>query len=108
MSAAPPHGGTATEQAQPDDMTDQDFAHHVILGGAVGTVAMFAFLIVGMAVTGLDSDVAPAFAWAALVGGGFFGGLVTLSIAMARAEKAEKAEREARRAAKAARQADAA
>lgn len=108
MSAAPTHDGSVTEEVPPDDMTDQDFAHHVILGGAVGTVAMFAFLIVGMAVTGLDSDVAPAFAWAALVGGGFFGGLVTLSIAMARAEKAEKAERDARRAAKAARQPEAA
>ena len=98
MSAAPTPGRTVPEHAEPDDMTDQEFAHHVILGGAVGTLAMFAFLIVGMAVTGLDSDVAPAFAWAAIVGGGFFGGLVTLSLAMARAEKAEKAERAARRA----------
>jgi len=91
------HDGLVTDEAHPDDMTDEDFAHHLILGGAVGIVAMFAFLIVGMAVTGLDSDVAPAFAWASIVGGGFFGGLVTLSLAMAKAEKAEKAARDARR-----------
>ena len=107
MSAAPTPDGFVTEQVEPDDMTDQDFAHHVVLGGAVGILVMFAFLILGMAVTGLDSDVAPAFAWAAIVGGGFFGGLVTLSLAMARAEKAEKAERAARRA-EAARQDEAA
>jgi NADH:ubiquinone oxidoreductase subunit 6 (subunit J) len=107
VSAAPTPDGFVTEQVEPDDMTDQDFAHHVVLGGAVGILVMFAFLILGMAVTGLDSDVAPAFAWAAIVGGGFFGGLVTLSLAMARAEKAEKAERAARRA-EAARQDEAA
>ena len=80
------------------DMSDQEFGHQVVLGAVTGIVVTFVVMVTGLIVFTGIGDAAPAMAWAALVGGGFFGGTVTLSLAMARAEKAEKAEREARRA----------
>lgn len=80
------------------DMTDQEFGHQVLLGATVGIVVTFVVMVTGLILFTGIGEAAPAMAWAAIVGGGFFGGTVTLSLAMARAEKAEKAEREARRA----------
>lgn len=81
-----------------EEMTDQEFGHQVLLGAVVGIVATFVVMVTGLLIFTGIGRAAPAMAWAAIVGGGFFGGTVTISLAMARAEKAEKAEREARRA----------
>ena len=85
-----------------DEITDQEFGYQVVLGAVVGIVVMFVVMAVAMLfITGIE-DTVPAMAWAAIVGGGFFGGTVTLSLTLGRVEKAEKAERAARRAAQAA------
>ena len=50
---------------------------------------MFLVVLLG---TGL-TEAAPAIAWAALVGGGYFGGFVALSAATARIERQERSSR---------------
>jgi flagellar motor component MotA len=82
-----------------DEMTDQDFARAVVLGAVVGIVVTFVVMVVGLMIfTGIGSAV-PAMAWAAIVGGGFFGATVTVGLAIDRTEKAKKANRAARHAA---------
>ena len=90
-------GATANGEGH-DDISDEEFGYQVVLGAVVGIVVTFVVLTVGFIVfTGINSATVAA-AWAAIVGGGFFGGTVTVNLALGRIEAAEKAERLARQA----------
>jgi|GEM_PF-4566603 len=93
---APEHPADEDRLADPYEMTDASFGYQVVLGAAVGIVVTFVVMTVGLiTTTGIGSAV-PAMAWASIVGGGFFGGTVTVGLAMGRAEKAAKEARAAR------------
>jgi len=93
---APEHPVDESRPADPYEMSDASFGYQVVLGATVGIIVTFVVMTVGLiATTGIGSAV-PAMAWASIVGGGFFGGTVTVGLAMGRAEKASKEARAAR------------
>ncbi|HZQ78472.1 MAG TPA: hypothetical protein VFE55_14140 [Acidimicrobiia bacterium] len=93
---APQHPVAAPDDPGAFDMSDAEFGYQVILGATVGIVVTFVVMTVGLlATTGIGAAV-PAMAWASIVGGGFFGGTVTVGLAMGRAEEAERRARAAR------------
>lgn len=87
-----------------DEMSDQEFGHQVLVGAIAGIVGSFVVMSLGILLFVGEASAIWSMAWAAIVGGGFFGGTVTVGLAMGRAEKREKAKRAER--ARAARSSD--
>lgn len=75
-----------------EDLNDVDFGRTISLGALIGIPVTFMLLLAAM-VIGIDEPgVAPAMAWTALVGGGYFGGFVALNLALAQFERYERDE----------------
>ena len=79
------------------ELDDETFAELIGIGFLIGIPATFLVMFAGLLLaTGLTAA-APAIAWAALVGGGYFGGFVVLSAHLAGIENRERlAARQAR------------
>ena len=75
-----------------DDVSDEGFARAIVLGALVGVPVTFILVFVAFLVVVHEPAAAPAFLWASLVGGGYFGGFVALNAALARLEGSERHE----------------
>lgn len=72
------------------EIRDDTFAQLVGIGFLIGIPATFLVMFAGLLLaTGLTAA-APAIAWASLVGGGYFGGFVVLSVHLAGIENRER------------------
>ena len=86
----------ASEPALPidtDELSDEEFAYEVGIGALIGIPVVFVLFFALLLATIQHPEIAPAAAWAALVGGGYFGGFVAISRAMAKHEQEARARR---------------
>ena len=83
---------TVTGAIHGEDLDDSSFGRTIIFGAIVGIPVTFMLLFAAMLLATDQPGVAPAMAWTAIVGGGYFGGFVALNVALAELERRDRSE----------------